>query len=153
MIGTDIVEILAIVIGGTLIGNEIAVGAFIHPNLTRLDDHTHLRASQAFARTFGGIMPFWYASTLILTIAVLFVAQAGTSLTWWLTFSSIILFAITIIYTLTGLVQINNRVSNWDPESPPTNWREDRQKWDRNHLIRTLILFVAFLLLVLSIVV
>ena len=44
----DIVEIAAIVVAGTMTGNEIAVAVFFHPRISRLEDAVHIRAAQAF---------------------------------------------------------------------------------------------------------
>jgi len=69
-------EILAIVVAGTMTGNEIAVGIFVHPRLSRLDDAVHVRAVQTLAIGLGAAMPFWYALTCLLSLATTFFAHA-----------------------------------------------------------------------------
>ena len=39
----QIIELLAIVIAATMVGNELAVAIFVHPKLSALDDATHLQ--------------------------------------------------------------------------------------------------------------
>lgn len=147
-----IIETTAIITAGTMVGNELAVAAFVHPNLSRLDDQTHSQVAQALARTFGRIMPIWYAATLILNIAVIFTAHTPWNLTWWLACTSALLFAISIGYTILGLVPINNRVSDWNLNRLPPDWQKQRQRWDFLHNIRVILLFAAFILLTISVV-
>ena len=53
---------------GFLVGNEIVVGAFVQPQLWKLEDAVHARAAQVIARIYGMPAPFWYAATLLLNI-------------------------------------------------------------------------------------
>ena len=62
-------DLAAIVVAGTLAGNEFAVAVFFHPRIGALDDATHVRAAQALAAALGRVMPFWYALTLVLSLA------------------------------------------------------------------------------------
>jgi len=53
-----------------MVGNEVSVSAFVHSQLDKLDDKIHATAAQVYARIYGKFMPFWYALTLMLTIAI-----------------------------------------------------------------------------------
>jgi len=44
-----LLEIAAIVVAGTMTGNEIAVAVFFHPRISRLEDAVHVRAAQPLA--------------------------------------------------------------------------------------------------------
>ena len=57
----EILNAVSIVIAGLMVGNELAIAAFVHPTLDRLPDDVHLPASIALARLLGMFMPFWYA--------------------------------------------------------------------------------------------
>jgi hypothetical protein len=70
-------EVAAIVVAGTMVGNELAVAMFFHPRISRLDDTTHVRAAQTLAQALGRVMPFWYALNLVLTFGVVFVARTA----------------------------------------------------------------------------
>ena len=63
-------EIAAIAVAGTMTGNEIAVAVFVHPRISRLEDEAHVKAAQTLASGLGAAMPFWYALTLLLSLAV-----------------------------------------------------------------------------------
>ena len=61
-------EIAAIVVAGTMTGNEIAVAVFFHPRTSRLEDAVHVRAARTLASALGAVMPFWYALTFLLSL-------------------------------------------------------------------------------------
>jgi len=69
----------AVVVAGTMTGNEIAVAVFFHPRISRLEDAVHVRAAQTLASALGAAMPFWYALTLLLTLAATFLAHTSWS--------------------------------------------------------------------------
>jgi hypothetical protein len=95
-------------------------------------------------------MPFWYALTLLLTIAVTLVAHTTRSIPWWLALASAALWAIMIVYSLLLPVPINNQVARWQPDSLPANWRDLRRRWDLLHAIRVVFLVIALILLIAS---
>lgn len=147
------VEILAIVVAGTMTGNEIAVGVFVHPRLSRLDDAVHVRAVQTLAIGLGAAMPFWYALTCLLSLATTFFAHATWDTPRCLALAATALFAAMSIYSVLLPVPINNQVARWQPDSLPPNWRELRSRWDTLHAIRVGFLVVALVLLVTSCVI
>ena len=146
-------ETLAIVVAGTMTGNEIAVAVFVHPRLSRLDNAVHVRAVQTLAIGLGAAMPFWYALTCLLSLATTFFAQPTWDTPRWLALGATALFAAMSIYSVLLPVPINNQVARWQPDSLPPNWRELRRRWDTLHVIRVVFLVVALLLLVTSCVI
>ena len=44
------------------------------------------------------------------------------------------------------LVPINNRSKAWTPETAPADWREQRGRWDRLHVVRVMLIVAAFTL-------
>ncbi len=146
----QILETAAIVVAGTMVGNEAAIAVFVHPRLSRLDDASHVRAVQPLAAVLGAAMPFWYALTLLATLAVVFVARPAGTPGHGMALVAAGLFAAMIVYTLLLPVPINNQVARWRPEALPTNWRALRQRWDRLHAFRVVVLAVALVLLVIA---
>lgn len=146
-----IVSLIAIGLAGLMVGNEIAVGVFVHPKLWNLDDATHLRAVQPLARVYGSVMPFWYAATL-LTSALLTYLLYGMPVAepFWLALASSVLWLLSILYTLWGPAPINSRVASWNLSSPPADWKTQRRRWDRLHIWRVLCLIVALGLIMLA---
>jgi hypothetical protein len=149
-IAASTVEIVAIVVAAAMAGNEFAVGAFFHPRISRLDDAVHVRAAGTLASSLGAVMPFWYALSLLLSLAVAFLAHSTWDTPRWLALGSAALFAAASIFSAVSLVPINNLIARLDPDSLPPNWRELRYRWDRLHAIRVGILFIATILLVAS---
>ena len=146
-------ETIAIVVAGTMTGNEIAVAVFVHPRLSRLDDAVHVRAVQTLAIGLGAAMPFWYALTCLLSLATTFLAQPTWDTPRWLALGATALFAAMSIYSVLLPVPINNQVARFQPDSLPPNWRELRRRWDTLHVIRVGFLVVALFLLVTSCVI
>ncbi len=146
-----ILDVLAILVAALMTGNELAIAAFVHPGLCRLDDQTHARAAQVLAQRLGRVMPFWYAATLILAVLVALTRPVGST-AQWLAGASSILFAECVLSTILGLVPINNRVAAWDLSALPDGWLSDRRRWDRMHVVRVAKLVVAVALLAWAII-
>lgn len=140
-------QTFTLIVAGLMVGNELAVGAFVHPQLYRLDDKIHVASAQAFARIYGFVMPGWYALTLLLTIAFAFLLRQ-TGAPFILASASAVFWLISILLTVTRLVPINNRVSFWDLEDLPGDWKSLRSQWDRFHIIRVVILMSALVCLI-----
>src|SRR6266513_448110 len=81
-------EIAAVVVAGTMTGNEIAVAVFFYPRISRLEDTVHVRAAQTLASVLGTVMPFWYALTFLLSPAATFAGHTNWSTPWWLSLAS-----------------------------------------------------------------
>ncbi len=148
-----IFEVAAIVVAGTMTGNEIAVAVFFHPGISRLEDTVHARVAQTLAKALGAVMPFWYALTFLLSLAVTFLTHPAWSGPWWMALGSAALFASMIIYTVLLAVPINNQIARWQLNSLPADWRELRRRWDALHAIRVGFLLVALILLIASCVI
>ena len=143
-------ETVAIVVAGTLTGSELAVAVFFHPRISRLDDAVHIRTAQTLAKVLGMVMPFWYALTFLLALALTFVARPARSTPWWLALAATVLYALISVYSVLLPVPINNQVARWRPDSVPTNWRDLRRRWDLLHAIRVVFLVLALIFLVAS---
>jgi hypothetical protein len=90
-------------------------------------------------------MPFWYAATLALAVAVTFAIGPIGSTPALLALGSSALWAVSIVFSLVGPVPINNRVSAWDPDALPDDWLDQRRRWDHLHSVRVAIILIAFL--------
>ncbi len=141
-------DLLAIAVTGLMVGNEVAVAAFIHPAISRLPPTVHLGAAAAIARTLGHVMPFWYAGGLVLLIAELWLHRSQHD-TLPLLLAAVILWALTIVATIALLVPRNNRIAAARPDQPYPTWQADRASWDTLHRIRVVLLALAFVLLLL----
>jgi uncharacterized membrane protein len=144
----EVLNVVAILVSGAMVGNEFAIAAFVHPSFAKIPDSAHQAAASSLAHLLGRVMPFWYALVLLLSVA-------DAALRWrnfqqvdiWILASSA-LWGVAIVYTIIWLVPINNRVASWTPDYSPPGWREDRKRWDVLHRWRTALLFAALLCLI-----
>jgi hypothetical protein len=148
-----LLKVIAIAVAGLMVGNELAVALFFHPRIRRLNDSTHFQAAQALAKVLGSVMPFWYALTFLLSLAVLFSSETVGTVPWGFSLAAVILFGCAILLTISLLVPINNLVARLRLDALPENWRELRARWDSLHTVRVIILVVALLFLIYSIIV
>jgi uncharacterized membrane protein len=128
-------------------GNEFAIAAFIHPQLRKLNDDAHAQTAQPLASVLGKAMPLWYALALALILGAAYEHRPISSGPGLLITAAAILWVLTIIFTLTMLVPINNRIARMNPRQPYPTWLEDRCRWDKLHRIRVELLIVAVVLL------
>lgn len=145
-------DVLAATVTGTMVGNEIAIAAFVHPQLHRMSGRVHARAASMLASTLGAFMPFWYALALVLTIGAAFEHRLLADGTGLLIAIAAILLAVAIVFTIAQLVPINNRIARMDPEQPYASWLRDRCRWDTFHRTRVIILAMSFVLLLTGII-
>lgn len=140
----EILNVVAVIVAGLMVGSELAVAVFVHPTLNRLPDAAHLPAASALARVLGRFMPFWYNLVLLLTLAELVVQWRHSGAVPVLIATAFILWILAVLYSITALVPINNRITSWETKTPPADWKTFRRRWDLLHRGRVLLLILAF---------
>lgn len=140
----DIVNIVALVIAGPMVGVEIAVAAVTNPIFDRLPDDAYRLARSAGSRVLGKVMPFWYIATLVVLIAAAVLASGD-----WLITAAAVLMALVVLLTVTMLVPINNRIAAWSDAADVD--RDLATRWDRLHWLRVVLLVVMFVVLAISV--
>jgi uncharacterized membrane protein len=148
----EVLNVIAIIVAGLMVGDELAIAVFVHPALDRLPDDVHLPAASALARVLGRFMPFWYILVFLLTLAEVLIQwhQSGRLPIWIAT--SAILWVLASVYSVTILVPINNRIASWEKVTPPADWKTFRSRWDLLHRWRVVLLTIAFAFLIVGIV-
>jgi hypothetical protein len=132
-----ILETVALVIAGPMVGVEIAVAAFANPVFGRLPDDAFRQARSDGSRVLGKVMPFWYIAALVALIAAAVVTRE------WLVAASAAVMAVVVLMTVSLMVPINNRISRWTDDSD----RDLARRWDRLHWLRVILLMVMVVLL------
>jgi uncharacterized membrane protein len=147
----EVLDVVAIIVAGLMVGCELAIAAFVHPMLDKLPDGAHLPAASALARVLGTVMPFWYNLTFLLTLSEVVIRwhQSGRLPIWIAT--SAVLWMLASWYSLIALVPINNRIKSWEKSTPPPDWKRYRRRWDLLHRWRVVLLTLAFALLIVGI--
>jgi uncharacterized membrane protein len=139
-----LLDILTILSTGLMIGNELAVSLFVNPVIWQLEDRSQAKALSLFAGILGKAMPFWYVLCLVLMIVETYVRRHQPALT--LLLAAVAIWIAIIVYTVTTLVPINNRIARL-AGALPEGWREEHKRWDRYHRWRILSLMVAMVCL------
>jgi uncharacterized membrane protein len=147
----EFLNVVAVIVAGLMVGNELAIAGFVHPTLDRLPEDVHLPAAIALARVLGRFMPFWYILVILLTVAEAVIQwHESGRLPGWLA-TSAILWVLASVYSLTTLVPINNRIASWTKGIPPDDWKIFRNRWDWHHRWRVVLLMIAFAFLIVGI--
>lgn len=143
----EILFVVTITAAALLTGNEFAVGAFIHPALSRLEDGAQVLSVQTIGRTYGRVMLFWMGGVVVLCVATVLAFPFWYSKNWWFLVAAAIVYIAAVIFSLLGPVPINNQVVKWNADDLPENWRDLRRLWDNFHSIRIVILLIGFVCL------
>jgi len=132
---------------GLMVGNELAVAAFVHPQLHKLSNSVHAQTASQLAGVMGKAMPIWYGVALVLILGAAFEHRPVSSGSGIFLLMAAVLWAATIVFTITTLVPINKRIATMNPEHPYACWLQDRARWDQLHQTRVALLIMAFILL------
>ncbi|HTD15851.1 MAG TPA: DUF1772 domain-containing protein [Chthoniobacterales bacterium] len=144
----DLLFLILIVSTGALLGNEFSIGFLIHPALSRTNDERFLPAIQVFAKLFGQIMPFWMVATSLVHLVLLVISWSWPGISTVFLLCATLLWVIICIFSVIGPVPINNRVKAWDMRNLPSDWRQQRRRWDQLNAIRVIMIIAAFVALV-----
>jgi hypothetical protein len=140
-------DIATAAVVGIMAGNEFAVAAFVHPQLRKLGNAAHAQTASLLAGVLGKAMPLWYGLALAFILGAAFEHRPLSNGPGLFIVLAAVLWAVTIMFTITTLVPINNRIAKMNPESPYDCWLQDRSRWDQLHQVRVALLIMAFLLL------
>jgi|SRR5271157_1856895 len=143
----DIIDALAVVITGPMVGVELAVAVFFNPLVARLSDDAFRAARGGAGRVLGAVMPFWYFATLLLSGLAAVHAAGGPR--GWLCGIAAGLMAAVVLLTVTMLVPINNRIAKWPTTGELS--RELAARWDRLHQLRVVVLLALFVVLTIAV--
>jgi uncharacterized membrane protein len=139
----EVLSVVAIIVTELMVGTELSIAAFVHPTLDKLPDDVHQPAASALARVLGTVMPVWYPLVFVLILAEAIFAwrQSGHPPIWLAT--SVILWVLASVFSLTSLVPINDRIASWEKSTPPADWKTYRNLWDMRHRWRVVLLTLA----------
>lgn len=136
--------VLALALAGSMVGVEIAVGILV-TTFDRLPIGGGLLARADAARTLGRIMPPWYGATVVTTLICGALVWGSPALAP--TLVAAVLFVAGILMSVVLLVPINTRAASWTPSGAPSDWRDQLRRWDRIHVVRTVVVAAGFVLL------
>jgi uncharacterized membrane protein len=141
-----VLDIITITSAGLMVGNELAISAFVNPALRRLESVPQAQALSILARSLGRAMPVWYGLCLALLALESFLHRHQTTVAALLT--AIVIWMGVVIFSIGMLVPLNNRIASLGAARPVPGWERDHRKWDVLHRVRILLLIVALLLVI-----
>lgn len=135
-------SIVAVVVVGLMVGVELSVAFVMNPIFGRLPQEAGIAARSDGARMLGRVMPFWYIGSTLLVVGTALAVPAAAGPAW----VAVALLLVSVVMSVTLLVPINNRSKAWTPETVPADWRAQKSRWDRLHLVRLALIVAAFVL-------
>jgi len=145
-----LLDTITVILAGSMVGNELAVTAFFNPAAWRLESKLQAQALSILAGSLGRVMPVWYGLCFGLLGLELFLHRHQPVLVLLLT--ATLIWAGVIIFSISALVPINNRIASLNTAAPTPGWKQDHKKWDSLHRIRLLLLAVALVALTYALV-
>jgi uncharacterized membrane protein len=145
-----VLDTVTIISVGLMVGNELAISAFVNPAVWQLESGPQAQGLSILARSLGRAMPGWYILCLALLALESFVHRQTAAFVPLLV--ATLIWAAVIVFTITMLVPINNRIASLNTAAPAPGWKQDHQKWDFLHRIRILLLVIAFFALTYALV-
>jgi hypothetical protein len=136
-----LLDTATITFAGLLVGNELALSAFVNPAIWQLESGPQAQGLSILARSLGRAMPAWYGLCLALLALESFLHRHQAALVPLLT--ATLIWAGVVVFSIGMLVPINNRIASLNAAAPTTGWKRDHKKWDSLHRVRILLLAVA----------
>ena len=136
----SVVVPLSVFVTGLLAGVMLGV-AMEQQTAQKLPEAAWTLRQQNDDALFRRVMPFTFIALMLLLIASLFLLQGRSRMA--MVAATVSALAV-IIVTAGWEVPINNEIVKWTPGSAPADWTRTRDKWLRNHWVRTWIGVLAF---------
>jgi len=141
----DVLGFATLVVGGFTACAEFGSYAFVHPVIRRLPAASHIEVEQGLLRTFGRVMPVLMTATLALGVAnTVAVGGQGGPAGWRWAAAAAYIAALTS--TVIFNVPVNLATGRWDPQHPPENWKQVRDRWEIFQGLRSWLLLTGFVL-------
>jgi uncharacterized membrane protein len=147
----DLLEFIGLVITGFTSCAEFGSYAFVHPVIRGLPPEHHVSVEKGLLKTFGCVMPVLMTLCVVFSFAYavqLRVAQGMSSIVGW---AAAFVFLAALISTLIFNVPINLATGRWDPQNPPPDWKQTRNRWEFFQGVRSWLLLIGFILFCLAV--
>ncbi len=136
-----LLDTTTITLVGLMVGDELAVSAFVNPALWQLDSGPQAQGLSILARSLGRVMPLWYGLCLVLLGLESFLHRDEAALVPLL--AATFILAAVIVFSIGLLVPINNRIASLNIAAPAPGWQSDHRRWDALHRVRIVLLAVS----------
>lgn len=144
-----ILEITTLVIAGWLAGAESGSWSCVHPVIAKLEPNDQIQFQKGLLKTFGRIMPVLMPLSFTLVIFLCSFTDDKSSMVFYLRLTAVILLATIIFTTVVFNVPVNIQTGKWTEEYNE-KWVRKRRIWRVFQGYRSIILIIAFILLVVA---
>ena len=146
----DVLGFVGLVVTGFAACAEFGSYAFVHPVVRALPREHHVQVEKGLLKTFGRVMPVLMTLCVVLSVAYALSPVAGDTarLVRWAAAGA---FLVALVSTIAFNVPINAATKHWDPDNPPENWKETRNRWEFFQAVRSWLLLLGFVLLSLAV--
>ncbi|GAA1030379.1 hypothetical protein GCM10009557_22130 [Virgisporangium ochraceum] len=111
----------------------------VSPGVTGLPADAYTRWWQAMNTDMGRAMPPLLLTCVGLLTLTAVLGYGRSTPAVVAAVVAILLIAATIGLTVTRMEPLNALGDTWNPEAPPADWTEVRDRWQRLHLVRTVL--------------
>ncbi|MDP8908933.1 MAG: DUF1772 domain-containing protein [Chloroflexota bacterium] len=143
----DWLAFLVLVLTGFTACAEFGSYAFVHPITRRLPQREFIAVEQGLLTSFGRVMPILMPLTLIVAITFAISVWDEGGWTRGLATAAAVSLAAAVISTVIVNVPINLQTGKWDPDHPPTDWKQIRARWEFFQGVRSWLLLAGFVLI------
>lgn len=144
----QIMEIVNLFFTGILTGLEVAAHYGFRGPASVLDEKPQILLRQGLVRKLRWLVPLFFFPTLITAITLAVLSPSNTTLV--LRLIALAALGVWIYIRIIGTVKINAGSLTWDPDNPPSNWREQINKAEQFHVTATWVTMIAWVCLLLS---
>jgi hypothetical protein len=144
-----VLEILNLFFAGILAGLEIAAHYGFHGHSLALDDKSQIMLRQGLVRKLRWLVPAFFIPATLTAVALTVMSDDTTRVVFRLI--ALLAIAIWIYARVVVTVKINSASVDWNPGSPPDDWKSQINKAERFHVIGTWVTIIAFVCLLLAI--
>ena len=137
-------QLLSLIVVGVVAGSFVAtqIGQVRVQNTLGARDFTLVK--HGFEVALGKVMPVLVIVAGVSIVPLVFLVRSWGPARFIAVVIALVLWAGVIIATLVYNAPVNALAVEWNPEAPPGNWEELRDRWHRGQTIRTPLAIGAF---------
>jgi hypothetical protein len=147
----DLLEFIGLVVTGFTSCAEFGSYAFVHPVIRGLPREHHLSVEKGLLKTFGRVMSVLMTLCVVFSFAYAMQLRAVPGMAGIVRWAAAVVFLAALVFTLIFNVPINLATRRWDPQNPPPNWKQTRNRWEFFQGFRSWLLLIGFILLCLAV--
>ena len=138
-----LIELFNLFCAGILAGIEVAVHYAFQPSILKMEERQQVYLRQGLIRKLRWMVPAFFVPMALSGIAITIIP--GTQPALYFHLASILAIIVWILIRIVGTVPVNSATIEWNPDSPPKDWKEQIAKVERFHILGTWAAILAFI--------